>query len=124
MSRLLCSFVVCLAVFGGAGLAVTGCRSTPRKLKTSSAEDGPKLTQPMVDQLVQGETTLEQVEQIVGATPNETKLEDDGRLLWVFAWSRATADEEGTLLELQLRVLKVFFRDGVVDEKDYAESTQ
>ena len=122
MSRLVTSVVV-LALFAGTagsvGCASGGSGSQP--VQTATAEDGVFISQEIADRLVEGKTTATEVKRILGAEPQGT-TEVEGGTQWVYAWSRATADEHGNVVALEARTLLVLIEDGVVQKVAYGVS--
>lgn len=113
------AFVLLAVLSGSVGL--TACASKP---VTSTAESGTLMDEGTVAKLIKGTTTEAEAKAVLGADPAESKVEEDGRTLWVYAWSRATADNKGTVHALEVRALKIWFKDGVVDDTDYAVTKQ
>ncbi len=103
-------------------LSSCACSVTACAPDVSTSTNGTYVDWEMADQLVKGETTEAQANKIIRSRDRVIELQADGRSLWIYAWTRVTADENHNILRMEIRDLKVWLKDGVVDEVEYSES--
>jgi outer membrane protein assembly factor BamE (lipoprotein component of BamABCDE complex) len=95
------------------GLLLVSCRAT--------AEDGTRISTAQQAKMVKGVTTEAEVRSLLGAPKQVTEFED-GRTLWVYAWSQATATATGKVTHLEVETYSVYLREGLVDDTEFVRT--